>query len=828
MKLTNIIFTPKLNFRSSCKQISNVAPMYLIIPEKTYHSDTFIKNPNPEDNLEIIIKNKKVCYIPIKDKSTPTSTPEDSINLLAVELLSNANRKKIAKSLKNDDDKYFQKLDWIENILDQYIENLGQDSTKTAVLQDAKACYMCKLVKDSRPDLFQQLSTLLSALTKHQITEFQITKLANFCCSNDPKEYEEIIREINNNRDLSPKTKKLLVSLLLGFAEKNLEKASLQRKITRIELLKEAQNSRTLANKMKKYIDIDEQVATLQNSIEQAIQTIPVSQDAVNQMMKGFFANNNPELEKTLQDANFAQFGKNGLPLAYSRKSFINDLNNILKNLPKEQRIEILDKLNITLTSDATGYDGIINLSDLSIDGVEGKVLSIATKFIKENKIATGDEKLDEALNSLIQGMPEFINIIGKKQHNGQDHSLDIHILNVLKEAISNPEYQNLSNQDKICLKFTAIFHDIAKAEKTDKEHAKLCALYARDILSKIALPYEIKDRIYELVKNHHWLANYNQATTSTNNTAVLFRRAGDLKIAQIIAEADLKGVKADGSFYNKHKDALKNEKQLPIQKALNKINSTGQIFLTTKIINPNKIPTIEHNGREYRVINFTQLPKNTDLSQFGFEPGATVENFRFWMHMVNRLNIKRNLETIQILKNPEHEGFLCASYGSIKNHPTYKNLKYGVCLEAEQVNIGNASIKNQGSGDKKDFLNFRKIITSSPHRNSIPAFIKDALQLSDEEYMQLFSQMQNFKYSSQLDNIAEIKIGEKTFTGPQVKEVILKANDLLLSDQHNEANLYSPKINAAIAKACSLNEVPQEFLDFAYKYKLPIYLIGE
>ena len=74
-----------------------------------------------------------------------------------------------------------------------------------------------------------------------------------------------------------------------------------------------------------------------------------------------------------------------------------------LKDIPQEEQTQITRKLGITFTKDESGniigYDGIIDLSKLSNDGIEGNVLSLATKFIKENSIITGDSELDNAFN---------------------------------------------------------------------------------------------------------------------------------------------------------------------------------------------------------------------------------------------------------------------------------------------------------------------------------------------------------------------------------------------------------------------------------------------
>ena len=88
--------------------------------------------------------------------------------------------------------------------------------------------------------------------------------------------------------------------------------------------------------------------------------------------------------------------------------------------------------------------------------------------------------------------MPEFINVIGKQQHDTHHYSVDVHILTVLQEAMNNPEYKNLSNSDKTCLKFACLLHDIAKQEGiTDDLHPEASALFARDIMRKYNFPYE-------------------------------------------------------------------------------------------------------------------------------------------------------------------------------------------------------------------------------------------------------------------------------------------------------------------------------------------------
>ena len=87
-----------------------------------------------------------------------------------------------------------------------------------------------------------------------------------------------------------------------------------------------------------------------------------------------------------------------------------------LESLKEEQRTEILKKLDIQLNDDS--YEGFININGL--DGAtaeEAEIKELCNRFLLQNRINTGDKATDKFLNSVIKGMPELVNIIGKKQH---------------------------------------------------------------------------------------------------------------------------------------------------------------------------------------------------------------------------------------------------------------------------------------------------------------------------------------------------------------------------------------------------------------------------
>ena len=717
------------------------------------------------------------------------------------------------------DDKIIQKL------IDEDKIN-GYDLYCFASLQEDKSEQLQILLNNKR---------IHELLNKKRIRGYDISDFAEF-----RKDQFDILVMLMQRKGIKTQNGNSIINLIRMYSlinsNTNFSNIGFQEKIKLKEKLNEIKNLFTIKDLLNEdeIAKINSFIKKLSESINSIITPTQVNNENIHNMMSGFFANNNPQLEKLLATSDFSQFKKQGLPLKYPRQKFLEDLSAILENLSKDKQDEIINKLAISPIKNKygkiIGYNGIINLNKLSNDKTEEKVLSIATKFIKENSIITGNKDLDNALNSLIEGMPEFINIIGKQQHLTQQFSVDIHILTVLQHAMSNKNYQNLSNLDKTCLKFATILHDIAKSEKTiDKSHPEFSAFYAKDILKKYNFPKEIKDRIFELVKNHHWLEKYNKNEVSADYTASLFRHKDDYAIAKIMADADLKGVSDE--FYEYFSSALKEARQMPIQNSLNNINSLGQLIFTSKIIRKDLIPKIRYGDVDYKVRDFTKINQDTDLSKFGFAPEVTYDALRLLIHANNKAI---NLEAINALSDNSNGSFLCSSYISLDNIMTFSNKKFGASLEAENVNIANASSLNQTSGAKKDFKMFSAIITGndnylSQFRTKIPSIIKKELELTDEEYIELYELLASKKYLSQIKDDETYSIKGKNIKGEKIKKAIQKAQDELLNNEtNNEINLYNPKINAFIARVNSIDKIPQEYLNFVQEYDLPIYLLGE
>ncbi len=562
-------------------------------------------------------------------------------------------------------------------------------------------------------------------------------------------------------------------------------------------------------------------------------------------MMKGFFSNSDKSIENKIKNANFTVYRKNGLPLSYSRDTFTAELDEILSPLPEEKKSCIFDKMGIYPVYKGgclTGYDGFLTLENLDTsDETEAKIYTVADEFLNKNYVETNDAELNQILNSLIKGMPEFINIIGKKQHSAHSFSVDIHTLNVLQKCMQNPEYDKLSNTSKMVLKLAVIMHDIGKAEEiNDNNHTSKSADSARNILERYTFPPEVKARTYDFVKNHHWLELYNSGRIKAADVGVLYRRSEDIQMARIFAEADLKGADNVGFLWNAYNYALSDSYQKPVDEAISKINQTGQLIYSSKIFNKDKIPTVEYKGNLYKVVDVNNL-SDEQLSEI-YLPNTKKSDLRYVVHIVPDDEEEKidKLETAVTLGDTASDAVLSCSYISPDNKKTPSNGKFGLILDVTPENLANAYFGNEYSGTLKNQIDFIKMLTSNAagfplYRSVIPNFIKKNLELTDEEYAELYRQLQNtaslhkLNYEAQNDIEKTYDINGRSISSREIANAVKAAGDNLFSRSisYNEICVNRPQTSGFLAKVDSIGDIPEEYLEFIAKHNLPIILLG-
>ena len=452
--------------------------------------------------------------------------------------------------------------------------------------------------------------------------------------------------------------------------------------------------------------------------------------------------------------------------------------------------------------------------------------------------------EFNKYMNLLIGSMPEFLNIVGKQQHQTQAHTLDIHSLLVLAYSLASFDYlDKLSPKERTIIKMSAMLHDIAKRENiVDNGHQYLSCDVSKSVISKFFKHPEMCARIDELICNHHWLGGFSTKTKgfSASEIAVKFRRFEDFEIAKIMAVADLKAVSPE--FYERLKDNISQEKIQPIEDNLSEFRFGSNIYYTDRFVNKQKLRKFiqTKDGVEYKVVNLKACKSDDDVSKFGFRNGAKKKDLLFAVHMVKPENIYSGLTTAKSMCNPQNDGILSESIINLENTRTYRNREHGLILSHNPLNILVASNHNLFSGYKKDLNSFVPYLVNksdiSDCRNEFLTQFAKELGISEitddfrNDYLKLVKNcLLKVSSTDDINPSQMFKMCDKEFSGQELINILKKIhNDLFSSNghSHNEIITYLPRIEAVISKSSSLEEVPDDVLLFAKENDLPIVLI--
>ena len=572
----------------------------------------------------------------------------------------------------------------------------------------------------------------------------------------------------------------------------------------KISILKDLES---VPNEMKQIYakfdyDIDYYISVLNKLLGEKVPVVRVPSNLQREFLSEFLANNNLIAENIIKTHDFTQYGKEGIPLKYSRKEFCKNINDILSPLTNEEQNILLKHFGLirgqNYADRTVSLDGILNNIKFDDNNVSVEVKNAASKILEEiekftvkNESLFEDKELKTLFDSIIKGFPEFTAVIGKEQHNTHAYSVDIHTLKVLQSSINNPLYSTLSDKDKTVLKMSVLMHDLGKPSGVrDANHPNTSAYYAEGILEKIKISDDIKKRIIDIVQNHHWFEKYNKGFMPAEDVAVLCRRAEDYKIYQIMAKADLENVnnsfhlgdKSGGAETQAEFDKYMEEKFKPVEKSLNQVYSRHNPVFYTRFVGDGKLfPTqkvkIDNEEVELRVLDLNKLSDNDSLEPYGFPKGTTKENVRFLVHMT-KPNISSLESVIHLAKNSLEHNTWSTSIIKPSNNVTYENLAYGFALNSEQANFADAYFENIASGNNKTFESFRDILLGKILRYDKS---KLGIDLTQDEHKQLCDIVLEKGYIPKIKE--DIIIGGKTITPKQICEAFGGNSNAYLRD---------------------------------------------
>ena len=230
-------------------------------------------------------------------------------------------------------------------------------------------------------------------------------------------------------------------------------------------------------------------------------------------------------------------------------------------------------------------------------------------------------------MDNLIKGFPEFTSILGKVDAE-YSNKLEIHTLQVFAEALSHPDYKNLSDLEKTMLKFSILMHDIGKLEGQKSPHSEQSAIYARSILDKFKLPKETKEGIVNLIKYHH--------SINTKLFYSFFRNSAQQNVAKILGECDY-----IARFKTRYQSQVQGE---PLQGLATDLDKR---IVHNKHLSkyPKKSYTLE-NGKQVsvRILDLTKANYNDEANQYGWYTNKPLGKTLIQVHNCNTVDDLRNI----------------------------------------------------------------------------------------------------------------------------------------------------------------------------------------
>ena len=527
-------------------------------------------------------------------------------------------------------------------------------------------------------------------------------------------------------------------------------------------------------------------------------------------------------LEKAFKNFDFEKYST-GIPLSYPRAKFVEDLNEILKNYSDTDKKIIAKQFGFEFTP-----LGHIDQFPRPVDSfapnltpeqraICEKLNPLMEKFVYENKVVIPEHpQMQKLLNSIIDMFPEFISVIGKQQHGTHAYSIDMHTLKALKECIEHPNYKNLAQKDKTILHLATLMHDLGKMEAVEDDgHYLQSALYSRNLLEKLSLNREMQERVFNLVENHHWRGELMTGKLDEKTVAARFRSPKDWELAQIFADADLKGVSE--AFYNAKMATMQWDKITKVEEAITQLHKTGIPIFSSKMLNHPIFPSKTPEGVPY--INIAHATDEQIKKIFG--TNATRDNLTLNVHVCgDKADNFNSLRTLSALGN---EGHLSTTLISSKNTRTYCYQTRGILLEARPSNVTEAYYCNTTSGTAKDGGAMVRMLNSEGDTKLYASnFMQDKLDLTPSEYAELYKDIADKKFQ----HIKDIEINGKKISGDAIRKAITEFQENLIMrepDIHNEVCVFNPELKALFALCDSIDEVSEQMKTFAKQHNLPI-----
>lgn len=516
-----------------------------------------------------------------------------------------------------------------------------------------------------------------------------------------------------------------------------------------------------------------------------------------------------------------------GIQLEYPRNLFKENILSKISHLSEAEQARILNKFGLE-KGIGNRLNGLPVFADSTkgLSATEEAVNKEIQKFLYENRIILpkGFEELQAPIDEICKVFPEFKYVIGVNTNPAHTKPIAEHILMTFQENMKNPLYQTLNESDRKILGISTLLHDINKIEKikADPSHALTSSQTAQAIVERMkGLSTAEKDRIIDLVKNHHWLENIQNGTEfsekAIQDLAINFRAGNDFTLAKIFAESDLKAVN-DG-FFREFGDKLNSPMVKAVEDRIFAIQAAkGRIIYNADL-------TLEKGISKGAVLKISNEGNNAVTNYVIKAKDLNMDNEILFTHQTKSVS---DFERAMLGCSHGGEGIISTgttTYGNLNLY--YKSEPY--FLGFRQVNQANIAFAGQGkTGWNRGYEHFYRTLNPKTEQESISSFIRDiksiyselsGAEMTNEQYVKAYRAIQGIKPNEIHLNKEIQKIFGKN--AQNFENAVMKSNTKMANDGY-QVVLVDPEAGF-LGTTIPYEQMSEDMQKFAQRHNLLI-----
>lgn len=588
-------------------------------------------------------------------------------------------------------------------------------------------------------------------------------------------------------------------------------------------------------------------------SIKDLLPYFPENTDEYTRIMKDLSRNMNLSVE-TLDNNTIELFNKNLMNLAeimktksgseninlkFTHKEFINNVNDILSGLTREEALKVQSQFGFKIENGKlTGYPQCNT-------GARADINKLVTRYTRNNSVKiSGNPELEKVLNNLIKICPEIMNQIdGSSQFSKT--------LNCIQNMAKRPEFNKLNTEDKIVLMIAALLNNVDKSINSRMD----TAFDAYFISQKFNLSDEAAQKLYSIIE----LSDAPERFMSTTKKAT----------RKMVGVQELVGQQREDTF-DLIAVKLKEGNSFELAKLLYASQYEQGFTRNFDKILGDRILQIKSN-------DFT-LPQTSAETYQKFAKSRTItrENVNYSVKVVNAENIPdlhafthapdvgyitggsrdANFANFDFFKLANDDKIICTCYVSNDHYGPVKQFKNGFVFDVDNTKqyVGyGTDIWSIGKNIPDIVIEYFRDrgFTSAKNRGEkfeqrayVSEQLKSLLYPEDTSFSgkirkwadNLFSTKQglskpDLQYIQRLENI-KTQLGNKPFTIQNIETIdpefaqayktfLNSDKSILVDSYHNEVLVSNPKITAIFTS--DIDNIPEEYLIKAQEEDLPI-----